>query len=121
MPHIAHRLVARVAADADVGAYLSPSVYLIRADPATVDPRFLAGILSSTDGGRQAMTSTLADHVRFEPRRVRVPLLPLEEQQSYGETFRRLAEFARVFRETQDSGIDLVRDLTDATIAMIGK
>jgi len=121
VPQIARRLVARVAADTDVGAYLAPSVYLIRADPATVDPWFLAGILSSSDGGRQAMTSTLADHVRFEPRRVRIPLLPLEEQRSYGETFRRLAEFARMLRETRDSGIDLVHDLTDATIAMLGE
>jgi hypothetical protein len=121
VPQIARRLIARVAADADIGAYLAPSVYLIRADPATIDPWFLAGILSSSDGGRQAMTSTLADQARFEPRRVRIPLLPLEEQQTYGETFRRLAEFARVLRETQDSGIDLVHDLTDATIAMISK
>ncbi len=34
------------------------------------------------------MAGTMGDHIRFEPRRVRVPLLPIETQRAYGEAFR---------------------------------
>jgi hypothetical protein len=120
-PQIGRRLVARVAAGADVGSFPAPSVYLIRTDPAIVDPWFLAGVLSSTDGGRQAtrMASTLADHVRFEPRRVRIPLLSIAEQQEYGQAFRRLAEFTRMLRGAEEAGAELARDVTDATVSML--
>ena len=117
VPLVGRRLTARVAAGLDVGAYLSPTVYLIRPDPATIDPWFLAGFLSSSDGGRQAarMTSTLGEHIRFDPRRVRIPLPPIGTQRAYGETFRRLWEFARTLRAAHDLGIDFVRDMIDAT------
>lgn len=119
VPLIGRRLTARVAAGKDVGAYLSPTVYLIRPDTAALDPWFLAGMLSSTGGDRQAarMASTLGDRIRFDPRRVRVPLLPIEDQRAYGQSFRRLWDFARTFRIAYDEGTDLVRDLIDATAA----
>jgi hypothetical protein len=117
VPFAGRRLTARVAAGPDVGAYLSPTVYLIRPDPATIDPWFLAGFLSSSDGGRQAarMASTLGEHIRFDPRRVRIPLLPIGRQRAYGEAFHRLWEFARTLRAAHDLGIDFVRDMIDAT------
>ena len=104
-----------------MGAYLSPTIYLIRPDATTIDPWFLAGFLSSSGGGRQAarMASTMGDHIRFEPRRVRVPLLSIETQRAYGEAFRRLWDFARTLRAAHDEGIDFVRDLIDATAASI--
>jgi N-6 DNA Methylase len=122
MPNVSRRLTARVATGRDVGAYLSSSVLLIRPDPATIDPWFLAGFLSSSDGGRQAarMASTLGEHIRFDPRRVQIPLLPIETQRTYGEAFRRLWEFARTFRAAHDEGIDFVRDMIDATAALLG-
>jgi hypothetical protein len=121
VPLVGRRLTARVAAGRDVAAYLSPTVYLIRPDATTIDPWFLAGFLSSSGGGRQAarMASTMGDHTRFEPRRVRVPLLPIETQRAYGEAFRRLWDFARNLRTAHDEGIDFVRDLIDATAASI--
>jgi hypothetical protein len=115
-----HRSQERRAVE-NCGAYLSPTVYLIRPDATTIDPWFLAGFLSSSGGGRQAarMASTMGDHIRFEPRRVRVPLLPIETQRAYGEAFRRLWDFARTLRAAHDEGIDFVRDLIDATAASI--
>jgi hypothetical protein len=123
VPLVGHRLTARVAADLDVGAYLSPTVFLIRPDPATIDPWFLAGFLSSSAGGRQAarMTSTLGEHIRFDPRRVRIPLPPIDTQRAYGEAFRKLWEFARTLRTAHDLGIDFVRDMVDATAAPLGE
>jgi hypothetical protein len=111
VPLIVRRLTARVAGDEDVGAYLSPTVYLIRPDTAALDPWFLAGVLSSTGGGRQAarMASTLGDRIRFDPRRVRVPLLPIEDQRAYGESFRRIWDFTRTLRTAYDEGTDLGR------------
>lgn len=52
VPYIARRLTARVAAGLDVRAYLSPSVVLIRPDAKTIDPWFLADLLSSSNGER---------------------------------------------------------------------
>jgi hypothetical protein len=123
VPFSGRRLTARVAADLDVGAYLSPTVFLIRPDPATVDPWFLAGFLSSSEGGRQAarMTGTLGEHVRFDSRRVRIPLPPIGTQRAYGEAFRKLWEFARTLRETHDAGIEFVRDMVDVTAAPLGE
>jgi hypothetical protein len=120
--NVSRRLTARVATGRDVGAYLASSVFLIRPDPATIDPWFLAGFLSSSDGGRQAarMASTLGEHIRFDPRRVQIPLLPIETQRTYGEAFRRLWEFARTLRAAHDEGIDFVRDMIDATAALLG-
>ena len=48
VPHVARRLTARVAVGLEVGARLSPSVVLIRPDAKTIDPWFLAGLLSSS-------------------------------------------------------------------------
>jgi hypothetical protein len=117
LPLLGRRLISRVATGKDVGAYLSSSVLLIRTDPATVDPWFLAGILSSSDGGNQAMrmASTLGEYMRFEPRRVRIPLLPISAQREYGAAFQRIWDFARTLRAAHDMGIDFVRDIIDVT------
>ena len=66
----------------------------VRPDSAVIDPWYLAGLLSSSDSGRQAirMASTLGDTVRFDPRRVRIQVLPIEDQRTYGAAFRRLAD-----------------------------
>ncbi len=117
VPLVGRRLAARVATELDVGAYPSPTVVLIRPDPATVDPWFLAGFLSSSDGDRQAarMTSTLGEHTRFDPRRVRIPLPPISTQRAHGEAFRKLWEFTQTLRAAHDLGIDFVQDMTDLT------
>ena len=65
------------------------------------------------------MASTFGDRIRFDPRRVRIPLLPIEDQRAYGESFRRLWDFVRTLRTAYDEGTDLVRDLIDATAASL--
>lgn len=123
VPLVGRRLTAQVAADLDVGAYLSPTVFLIRPDPATVDPWFLASFLSSSDGDRQAarMTSTLGEHIRFDPRRVRILLPPIGTQRAYDEAFRKLSEFTRMLRAAYDLGIDFVQDMIDLTASRHGE
>jgi hypothetical protein len=122
VPLVARRLTARVATEQDVGAYPASTVYVVRTDPAVLEPWFLAGYLSSGDGGRQAerMSSSGGD-VRVDLRRVRLPLLPIDTQRAYGQVFQRLAEFARNLRAAHDLGLDLVRNSTDAIVLGLGR
>lgn len=69
----------------------------------------------------KAMTSTLGEHIRFDPRRVRIPLPPIGTQRAYGEAFRKLSEFARTLRAAHDLGIDFVRDMIDLTASGLGE
>lgn len=86
-----------------------------------LDPWYLAGVLSSSDSSRQAarMASTLGDTTRFDPRRVRIPVLPIEDQRTHGAAFHRLADLARTLRAAHDEGNALIRDLIDATVSSI--
>ncbi|MFD5024746.1 N-6 DNA methylase [Streptomyces sp. NPDC058373] len=79
---------ARVADTPDVGAALGPHLHLLRPDPARLDPWFLAGFAAAEDN--VATASTGSTIVTVNPGRLRVPLLPLEQQRRYGEAFRRL-------------------------------
>lgn len=78
--------VARVAGEAEAGALLGAGVHLFRPDPARLDPWFLLGFLSSETNLAGASTGSSTRHLT--PGRLRVPLLPLEEQRRYGEAFR---------------------------------
>lgn len=104
----------------DIGAVLSSSVVLIRPDPAALDPWYLAGLLSSSDSGRQAtrMASTLGDTVRFDPRRVRIPVLPIEDQRTHGAAFRRLAERVAPGRSREMAPRPGIRDPPALTTAV---
>ncbi|MEV8415107.1 N-6 DNA methylase [Streptomyces niveus] len=84
------RPMTRVADGTDAGALLGPRLHLLRPDPARLDPWFLAGFVGTEDNIAAASTGTTAVHVN--PGRLRVPLLPLEEQRRYGEAFRRVHE-----------------------------
>ncbi|MFM9453402.1 N-6 DNA methylase [Streptomyces europaeiscabiei] len=82
--------MARVASEDDAGALLGPQVHLFRPDPARLDAWFLAGFLSADDNIAGASSGSTVLHV--SPGRLRVPLLPLDEQRRYGEAFRRVHE-----------------------------
>jgi hypothetical protein len=116
VPVVARQLNARVAVDEDIGAYPASTVYVVRTDPAVLDPWFLAGYLSSSDGGRQAerVGSSLGGDIRIDLRRVRVPLVPIDTQRAYGQVFKRLSEFTRNLRAAHDLGLELARNSTDA-------
>ncbi|MGW9494207.1 N-6 DNA methylase [Streptomyces prasinus] len=81
--------MSRVADEADAGALLG-HVHLFRPDPARLDAWFLAGFLGAEDNIAGASTGSTVLNV--SPGRLRVPLLPLEEQRRYGEAFRRVHE-----------------------------
>ncbi|WP_406499196.1 N-6 DNA methylase [Streptomyces sp. NBC_00846] len=82
--------MVRVAGEADEGALLGRQVHLFRPDPARLDPWFLAGFLGAEENLAGASTGSTVLHV--SPGRLRVPLLPLEDQRRYGEAFRRVHE-----------------------------
>jgi SAM-dependent methyltransferase len=119
VPAFGRRLVARVASGDDIGAYASAGVFVLRPDLHLVDPWYLACFFSSSEGGRQATrsASSLRDNFRFDPRKIRVPLLPLESQRVYGAAFRRLTEFSLELRTVHDLGRELVGLATDALLA----
>ncbi|MCX5415314.1 N-6 DNA methylase [Streptomyces sp. NBC_00059] len=106
--------MARVADDADAGALLGHQVHLFRPDPARLDPWFLAGFLGAEENIASASTGSTVLHV--SPGRLRVPLLPLEEQRRYGEAFRRVhalrTEAARATELAEETARLLVRGLT---------
>ncbi|MEU9528162.1 N-6 DNA methylase [Streptomyces sp. NPDC048210] len=106
--------MARVADDADSGALLGHQVHLFRPDPARLDPWFLAGFLGAEENIASASTGSTVLHV--SPGRLRVPLLPLEEQRRYGEAFRRVhalrTEAARATELAEETARLLVGGLT---------
>ncbi|MFD9235755.1 N-6 DNA methylase [[Kitasatospora] papulosa] len=106
--------MARVADDADAGALLGHQVHLFRPDPARLDPWFLAGFLGAEENIASASTGSTVLHV--SPGRLRVPLLPLEEQRGYGEAFRRVhalrTEAARATELAEQTARLLVGGLT---------
>ncbi|MEU6543033.1 N-6 DNA methylase [Streptomyces sp. NPDC046859] len=101
--------MARVAGEAEAGALLGTGLHLFRPDPARLDPWFLLGFLSSE--ANLAGASTGSSTLHLTPGRLRVPLLPLEEQRRYGEAFRHveaLREQARTARDLAEETARLV-------------
>ncbi|MEU7400931.1 N-6 DNA methylase [Streptomyces sp. NPDC044948] len=82
--------MARVAGEGDAGALPGPHVHLFRPDPARLDAWFLAGFLGAEENIAGASTGSTV--LTVNPGRLRVPLLPLEEQRRYGEAFRHVHE-----------------------------
>ncbi|GAA3956492.1 hypothetical protein GCM10022384_07090 [Streptomyces marokkonensis] len=101
--------MARVVGEEEAGA----QVHLFRPDPARLDPWFLAGFLAADDNIAGASTGSTVLNV--SPGRLRVPLLPLEEQRPYGEAFRRVhelrAQTRRATRLAEDTARLLARGL----------
>jgi hypothetical protein len=106
--------MARVAGEEDAGALLGPHVHLFRPDPARLDAWFLAGFLGADDNIAGASTGSTV--LTVNPGRLRVPLLPLEEQRRYGEAFRHVhelrAEARRATRLAEETARLLAGGLT---------
>ncbi|MEU9123469.1 N-6 DNA methylase [Streptomyces sp. NPDC048506] len=107
--------MTRVADEQDARALLGPHIHLLRPDPARLDPWFLAGFLGAEDN--IASASTGSTHVHVTPGRLRVPLLPLEEQRRYGEAFRRVYELRAAVRRTAALAADTAATLTTGLTA----
>jgi SAM-dependent methyltransferase len=91
---------------------IGPQVLALRADPAMLDPWFLAGCLRARGNVRQAGShSTYAS--RIDVRRLKVPRMPFAEQLRYGETFRRIVELERTLKRASELGVDLAGALSD--------
>ncbi|MFD3702571.1 N-6 DNA methylase [Nocardia sp. NPDC058658] len=78
---------ARVAEGSDIGAVPGPGVLVFRTDPTRIDPWFFAGFIGSPDNAA-AMYGTTT--IRLDPARLRIPMLGLPAQKTYGAAFRRL-------------------------------
>ncbi|WP_094028011.1 N-6 DNA methylase [Nocardia cerradoensis] len=98
---------ARVAGPEDAEAVLGPHVYLLRPNAQRLDSWFVAGFINSAENASTTRTST----IRFDPSRLRIPLLPLHEQRRYGAAFQRLYEIrssARRLGDASEHAIGLV-------------
>ncbi|WP_422733370.1 N-6 DNA methylase [Micromonospora sp. WMMD558] len=109
VPVVARRITARVIADEN--AVLGPNMYLLRPNPAALDPWFLAGQLRNTANEKQA--SSLSGTLRFDIRRALVRRLPLDEQRAHGEAFRRLDAFESAMRQAATLGAELAQLTAD--------
>ncbi|WP_406372457.1 N-6 DNA methylase [Streptomyces sp. NBC_00647] len=111
--------MARVVDEDTAGAVLGRNLTLLRPDPASLDPWFLAGFLRGTANNRQA-SSYASTATRLDVRRLQLPRLALDDQRRYGERFRALAEFEDALRRAGRLGEQLVRGmydgLTDGTV-----
>ncbi|MFI1384625.1 N-6 DNA methylase [Embleya sp. NPDC020886] len=105
----------RVAGAAEQGAVLGPNLHLLRPDPATLDPWFLAGFL--TDPAHAKRAGYGSSIVRVDVRRIEIPLLPPARQRAYGETFRALRAFVAELRATAALGEELGRGLLEGLTA----
>ncbi|XRQ08592.1 N-6 DNA methylase [Actinomadura welshii] len=90
-------VATRVAGDGDAGCLLGNGVFLLRPDPARLDPWFLAGFVSAPDNISKATTGTSTHQLVAS--RLRVPLLPLEEQTAYGQAFRKVRDLGTSARD----------------------
>ncbi|MGM0363787.1 SAM-dependent methyltransferase, partial [Streptomyces griseoaurantiacus] len=103
---------ARVVDEATTGAALGRNLTLLRPDPASLDPWFLAGFLRGSANHRRA-SSYASTSARLDVRRLQLPRLPLEQQRGYGRRFRELARFEEELRLAGRLGAQLVRGIHD--------
>jgi hypothetical protein len=112
VPVLGAGTIVRVVDEATAGAALGRNLQLLRPDPQTLDPWFLAGFLRGSANQRQA-SSYASTATRLDVRRLQIPRLPLAEQRRYGERFRTLAEFEEALRLAGRLGERLVQGMYD--------
>lgn len=91
----------------DARAWLGHRLYLLRPDPARIDPHFLAAFLRLTREPSRGAGSSFVH--RADIRRIRIPDLPIAAQRAYGSSFRQLLDFEAVLREALSRGEEMVR------------
>ncbi|MHB9863441.1 N-6 DNA methylase [Streptomyces sp. YIM S03343] len=118
IPAIAQTLVARVATDEQIGARLGPGVHAVRVDLDYLDPWFAAGALTRSENAtKAARTSTgTSGALRIDVKRLRLPVLAIEEQRRRSETLRRLTEWDAALSRLAEAGHEAVRALTSALV-----
>ncbi|WHM36010.1 hypothetical protein [Streptomyces sp. BPTC-684] len=118
IPAIARTLVARIATDEQVGARLGPGVHAVRVNPELLDPWFAVSALTRAENAtRAARTSTgTSGALRIDVKRLRLPVLPLDEQRRRSETLRRLTEWDTELLRLAETGHEVVQALTSALV-----
>lgn len=106
----ADRLTVRVLTTQD--AILGPGLTLLRVDPGRLDAHFVAGALRSSANG-QVTTRQTGSSGRADISRALVAQLPLPEQRSYGDAFRRADELESAARSAAAMGASLAQLLAD--------
>jgi hypothetical protein len=109
VPALVRAPVARV--DEQGGVMVGRHLFVVRPDPERIDPHFLAGILRGSRNLRHY--TSMSTSYRVDVRRAEVRLLPIEEQRSYGEAFRRLEAFQSALRRTAELSEEMTRFVTD--------
>ncbi|WP_150241123.1 N-6 DNA methylase [Nocardiopsis quinghaiensis] len=115
VPAVARRPAARVATADDEGAYPGGGLYVVRTNPGAVDPWFLAGFVTSSGESQNTarVSSSMRGQLRVDPARMRLPVLPVEEQRRYGELFRQVSRFREALLEFQEWGGELADQAVD--------
>jgi hypothetical protein len=118
IPVVGHTINARVATPDQVGAEIGPGIQLLRVDTTRFDPWFVAGVISRTDNLRVAgrSSSSASGALRIDVRRLTIPVLPLHQQQAYGQAFRQLAEFRSGLEQAAATGAALAREVGDSLV-----
>ncbi|GAA3114342.1 N-6 DNA methylase [Planomonospora alba] len=96
---VAGRTPAAVVVEAETA--LGPQLLLIRPDPESFDPHFVAGFLRASARRAPGAASGVS---RVDARRTLLPRLPLAEQRRYGRLFRELELFAGALRRAGEAG-----------------
>ncbi|MCM0673883.1 SAM-dependent methyltransferase [Micromonospora phytophila] len=112
VPAAARYLIARVITSE--GLLLGGHLFLLRPNPAALDPWFLAGQLRSSANDKQ---TTSLSGTRIDIRRAQIRRLPLEEQRAQGEAFQRLLTFESAVAEVGSLSAELVRLAADGLAA----
>ena len=95
---------------------LGPQLYLLRVDPALLDPWFIAGCLRAPANARQASTHTSSSS-RIDVRKLQVLQLLLAEQCRYARAFQQLTAMEEALLNVQVIGADLLRSLSNGLAA----
>lgn len=93
----------RVAGPDDVRAIRGAHLHTLRVDRERLDPWFVAGFLTGSDNVAATRMST----VRFDPARLRIPVVSLPEQQRYGALFRRFFRLRTAAARAAEAAEDL--------------
>ncbi|MEU5725003.1 N-6 DNA methylase [Micromonospora sp. NPDC047738] len=123
IPTVAREIIAHVATPEQIGAELGPGVQLMRVDTTRFDPWFVAGVISRTENLRVAgrASSTGSGTLRIDVRRLTIPVLPLDQQRTYGQAFRQLATFRSKLDQAAAAGAALAREIADGlTVGVLG-
>lgn len=103
----------RIAGPEEAGIALGPNVQLVRTDPQRLDPWFVAGFIGGID--EAASLGTTAIHSALH--RMRIPLLPLAQQQRYGEAFRAVHQLRAALAQAGEAVDRIAEVVTTGLVA----